>query len=79
MMSRGARSLIFLSRTEKRTKEVQELVEYLEANSCRVKVCVCDVGNEDQLTAAIKACRDELLPIKGCIQGAMVLQVSCNN
>jgi NAD(P)-dependent dehydrogenase (short-subunit alcohol dehydrogenase family) len=76
MHSQGAKNFIFLSRSGAASKEARALVEDLEKGSCRVKICICVVGEESQLRAAIAECRVSMPPIKGCIQGSMVLEVS---
>jgi len=76
MHSRGARNLIFLSRSGATAKEAQALIEDLEKGSCRVKNCVCDVMNKEQLKVVTEDCKKSMPPFKGCIQASMVLNVS---
>lgn len=57
-------------------KEAQEVVEELQNKGTTVNVCACDVGNEHQLKLTLDECARNLPPIRGCIQGAMVLQVT---
>ena len=76
MASRGAKNLIFLSRSGRITESVQEMITQLKEIGCSVHIFTCDVANADRLRAVIEACSGSLPPIKGCIQGSMVLQVS---
>ncbi|KKA17425.1 hypothetical protein T310_8709, partial [Rasamsonia emersonii CBS 393.64] len=73
MADMGARHLILLSRSGPKSEAAQELLKQLEAMGVRVKAPRCDVTSQDALSAALAECRD-LPPIRGCIQGTMVLQ-----
>lgn len=71
LVDRGARYLIILSRTAR----VDPVVTSLQERGCTVSVQACDVADESQLEAALQQCRAENLPpIRGVIQGAMVLK-----
>lgn len=72
MMARGARHLIIISRNARPGPFVTEL----EQQGCEVRTLACDIAAEDQLGAALAQCTD-MPPIKGVIQGAMVLKVCC--
>ncbi len=80
MASRGARSLIFLSRSgasKENTKNVvKELLEDLKQNGCTVTVFRCDISDKETLAKVIEECKTTLPPIKGCIHGGMLLKVS---
>lgn len=76
MASRGARHLIFLSRSGRITEAVEEMVKDLEGKGCRVRIFTCDVSDKDRLRSVIDECAASMRPIKGCIQGAMTLKVS---
>ncbi|KAI2885910.1 hypothetical protein CBS11852_8117 [Aspergillus niger] len=69
MMARGARHLIIISRNARPGPFVTEL----EQQGCEVRTLACDIAAEDQLAAALAQCAD-MPPIKGVIQGAMVLK-----
>jgi hypothetical protein len=75
MVARGARNLIFLSRTGNITNPVQDMVIELESKGCRIHIYTCDVTDRARLVEVIKECKATLPPIKGCIQGAMILKV----
>lgn len=75
MVSRGAKHLIFMSRSGATSESAQELVKELEATGCNVYVFACDVSDESALSAVVDACKAKFPPIKGCVQGSMVLKV----
>jgi hypothetical protein len=79
MVSRGAKNLIFLSRSGAASESAQELVKELEATGCNVHVFACDVSNESALSAVVDECKAKLPQIKGCVQGSMVLKVRSNS
>lgn len=76
MGSRGAKNLIFLSRTGTVTESVKEMVTDLKAVGCNTHIFACDVADADRLRAIVDVCSTTLPPIKGCFQGSMVLRVS---
>jgi phthiocerol/phenolphthiocerol synthesis type-I polyketide synthase C len=73
MFSKGAKHLILVSRSGAASAAAQNAVASLRDEGCDVKALACDVSNKDQLQQVLNQCSD--LPIKGCIQGAMVLEV----
>ena len=76
MVEKGAKSLVFISRSGLEKKEAQELVEELQYKGTTISIHACDVANENQLKSVLDECARNLPPIRGCIQGAMVLQVT---
>lgn len=74
MASMGARNLILLSRSGPKSDAAQELVRHLTEQGVNVKTPKCDVTSASSLSAALEECSD-LPPIRGCLQGTMVLQV----
>ncbi|KEF55685.1 uncharacterized protein A1O9_08435 [Exophiala aquamarina CBS 119918] len=74
MMERGAKNIIFLSRTGNITPTVQQTVEQLKSADCNVHTFKCDVSNEARLGQVLEECRRTMPPIKGVVQGAMVLK-----
>ncbi|KAH6641044.1 hypothetical protein F5144DRAFT_618689 [Chaetomium tenue] len=75
MMDHGARNLILLSRNASKQNSGIFISQLREAG-CRVVAISCDVANEQSLTRALDRCKNEegLPPIRGVIQGAMVLK-----
>jgi NADPH:quinone reductase-like Zn-dependent oxidoreductase len=76
MAARGARNLVFLSRSGNVTGEIADSISALELKGVNVRIFKCDVGDKTRLVEVVEECRDSLPPIKGVIQGAMVLDVS---
>ena len=75
MASRGAKNLILLSRSGSTRESAKELVADLEAKQVKVATPPCDVTSVDSLRLALNECLTHMPPIKGCIQGSMVLKV----
>ena len=76
MASHGAVNIVFISRSGLQKAKAQETVK--ELSSCGVKATVfasdiCDIG---ALEKVFKECADNLPPIRGVIQAAMVVEVS---
>jgi NADPH:quinone reductase-like Zn-dependent oxidoreductase/SAM-dependent methyltransferase/NAD(P)-dependent dehydrogenase (short-subunit alcohol dehydrogenase family) len=65
---RGARHLIFLSRSGKVTKGVREMIARLEEHGCASHIFQCDVADQSRLNSVVVECQKTLPPIKGCIQ-----------
>lgn len=76
LIDRGARNLVLLSRSAGNVTKGGGFVEELREAGCRVKAISCDVSIAGHLARAIQACEKDLPPIRGVIQGAMVLQDS---
>lgn len=73
MASRGARHVIFINRSGSKSGTAQETIKALEDVGCKATVFDCDVADSNQLASTLAAAR-ELPPIRGVIQGAMVLR-----
>lgn len=74
MAEKGARHLIFFSRSGKLVKDAVNMVEELKMKGCETHVFACDVSNAQRMQEVLEECQRTLPPIKGCIQGSMVLQ-----
>lgn len=82
LVDHGAKNLILLSRSagtldlEKNNNTDGALfVRELRESGCRVKPVSCDVSLASELAKALRACEDEgLPPVRGVIQGAMLLR-----
>ncbi|PGH20080.1 hypothetical protein AJ80_03730 [Polytolypa hystricis UAMH7299] len=72
MASRGAKNIVFLSRSGAANRTAQETIQKLESLGVTARAYACDVSDKDRVLAVLKEC-ENLPPIKGCIQGAMVL------
>lgn len=74
----GAKNVIILSRSAGRSEQAAALVDELSQVSCRVKAVSCNVSNKSDIADSLRQCQEDgLPPIRGVIQGAMVLKVSC--
>ncbi|CAL5866784.1 uncharacterized protein PFLUO_LOCUS994 [Penicillium psychrofluorescens] len=71
--TRGVKNLILLSRSGAVSESARELVNNLTARGVNVATPRCDISNTVSLEKALKEC-DHMPPIKGVIQGAMVLK-----
>ncbi|KAJ5964727.1 uncharacterized protein N7479_004603 [Penicillium vulpinum] len=74
MASRGATSLIILSRSSASSPEKMELIADLDKMGCKVHSLICDVADLSSLQQLSEDAFPHLPPIKGCIQGSMVLR-----
>ncbi|RHZ46589.1 uncharacterized protein CDV56_102872 [Aspergillus thermomutatus] len=75
MADQGARNVIILSRSAGRSEQAAALVDELSQVGCRVKAVSCDVSSESGLADSLRQCQENgLPPIRGVIQGAMVLK-----
>lgn len=74
----GATNLILLSRSAGEAHKTGSFVAGLREAGCRVVAISCDVSSQDDLARALERCRsdEKLPPIRGIVQGAMVLQDS---
>ena len=75
LVSRGARNLLLLSRSGGDNPEGRELLDQLHSQGVKALAPACDVSDAQSLRKALDACQSHMPPIKGCIQGAMVLHV----
>ena len=78
MTDHGARHLIFASRSGVAKQEANELVKVLKEKGVTVAVYSCDIGDPSQLAYSL-AQTDHMPPIRGVIQGAMVLHICRGN
>ena len=76
MVHRGAKNLVLLSRSTKYAEEVLVFLKELRDQGVTVATPPCDVSNADRLREILEECSQYMPPIKGCIQGSMVLEVS---
>ncbi|KAI9040232.1 putative polyketide synthase [Aspergillus affinis] len=74
MVSRGARHLILLSRSGPRNSEAYKLIHELEEQGATVATPQVDVGNLSKLKQVLAELSSSMPPIRGCIQGTMVLR-----
>lgn len=76
MMRKGVKNLILPSRSGPNSRAAIDLVEELTRNGVNVEAPVCDVSLIESVSDMIDSCAKTMPPIKGCMNAAMVLQVS---
>ncbi|KAK7729951.1 Type I Iterative PKS [Diaporthe eres] len=76
MAGRGAKNLILLSRRGPVQDAAKQLVQELEITCDNVATPACDVTDSEALRDVIEKCSATMPPVRGCIQGSMVLKVS---
>ena len=76
MVSRRAKHLLLLSRSGPEHEAAINLLEELKHDAVQVQAPACDISKEGILASVLAECANVLPPIKGCIQGTMVLKVS---
>ena len=70
----GAKHLAFFSRTDDIQPAAQKALSQLKDRNVKAEIYVCDVSDPETLRKAIARIGKEMPPIKGVIQGAMVLR-----
>ena len=75
----GAKSVILISRSGMDASGAVDSVEALERSGAVITVRKCDVADKTALSAVLQDCSQTLPPIRGVIQGAMVLKVGLEN
>lgn len=76
LAEKGAKSLIFLSRSAASSEGNKSFAEDLKRMyGTNIHAFDCDVGDSAALAAVLEKCSG-LPPVKGCVTGAMVLDVS---
>ena len=76
MVEHGARNIVFISRAGGQKDEARKLIEELQAKNITVVAHACDVSDLEKLKIVFDECARWMPPIRGILQGAMVLQVS---
>ena len=75
MTEHGARNLILVNRSGLRTEEARDTVQSLKEKGALVAVYSCDITDSSKVEATMSQAAKEMPPIKGVIQGAMLLRV----
>lgn len=75
MADRGAKQLIVLSRSANAQEKAGPFVAEMRKVGCSIRAVGCDISDLTELKMALEGCAHEMLPVRGVIQGAMVLQV----
>ena len=72
-MGKGAKNLVLVSRHATSHPAAAELGEEAKLASCRMVIRDCDIADESSLVQLLHDCSEILPPIRGVINGAMVL------
>ena len=75
MVRHGAKHIIFLSRSGDKKPEAKETLQTLKNQGASVAAYSCDIANADEVRNVIAQSAKDFPPIRGAIQGAMVLKV----
>lgn len=75
LVEHGARHLILVSRKAASKPDLYAFARKLRTVGCQVAVHNCDIANAVDLATLLEKCHQEMPPIRGVIQAAMVLQV----
>nr|WHN38867.1 polyketide synthase 6 [Elsinoe perseae] len=77
LAQRGARHILLLSRSASKTSLTAELTTKLAAQGCQVGGISCDITDPVSITEALRsAAAADFPPVKGILQGAMILSDS---
>ena len=76
MISRGARTLVLVSRSGSATGKVKELITEAEKSGANVVVRRCNVADPVEVGELVEYGLEDLPPVRGVVHGAMVLHVS---
>ncbi|OBT66706.1 Type I Iterative Polyketide synthase (PKS) [Pseudogymnoascus sp. 23342-1-I1] len=74
MVDNGAKNIVLLSRSGSSRPLIRELLDRLTKQGAKATAYPCDVGNEEDVINTLARCSKEFPPIRGVIQGAMVLR-----
>lgn len=75
MVNKGVKNLILLSRSATSKLNAMPLIKEIKSRGCRVIVESCDIADKSSLARAIEQLSRTMPPVKGVVQGAMVLHV----
>lgn len=76
MVSRGARSIVLVSRSGAATGKVKELIDEQAELGAKIVVRQCDVASKESVESLIANDLTGLPEVRGVIHGTMVLKVS---
>lgn len=76
MASLGAKFICLVSRSGAVSDRLQQLIDALAQDGTKIMVRPCDVSDQSSVERLIAGVEKEVPPIRGIVQGAMVLRVS---
>ena len=74
MVGHGARNLIFVNRSGEKGKDARDTVRLLREQGCNVCIIACDISDAPSVQNLAEKLKANMPPIRGMIQGAMVLR-----
>lgn len=75
MISRGARNFLVLSRWGPQTPQAKVFMKEVLRKGALIVAPACDISDKETLSRTLADASKHMPPFKGCIQGAMCLQV----
>ena len=75
MASRDARNFIVVSRSGPTSDAAQATIRDLRAAGCQIEYPCCDITDKNALEESLRISLQQLPPLRGVIQAAMVLEV----
>lgn len=79
MVVRGAKQQLLLSRSGNKSRGASKLCAELKALGATVHIPSCDISDSQALKAVLQHHQSVGPPIRGCVQGAMVLKASSSS
>lgn len=76
MVSKGARNIVIVSRSDKVTDKVSELMQQAKTCGANIVLRSCDVSDSQSVETMVRETTAQLPPLRGVIHSAMVLDVS---
>ncbi|KAJ6030992.1 polyketide synthase [Penicillium herquei] len=76
MVSNGAKNLVFICRSGSKSPKAQNLESQLQNAGANIAIYACDVADKNELQTVLHTCSQTMPPIRGVVQGAMVLEDS---
>ena len=75
MADHGAKTIIFVSRRGLSGEFSQSTIKVLQEKGVRAIIHACDISQSDQVKKMVSSLEETAPPIRGIIQGAMILRV----
>ena len=74
LVDKGARSLVLVSRSASVSDQSRQIIEELKEKGAQVFTRACDVADEAALAKLVSEIQGDILPLKGVVHAAMVLE-----
>lgn len=76
MVRNGAKNIVLVSRSDKISAKVAEVIQDAKELGATVILRRCDVSDKQEVESMVKEITAEMPPVRGVIHSAMVLDVS---